>query len=65
MVKLCYRGIYYEKVMPILEASQKEIIGKYRGLPYYNTDSLRVSRHYSFKLQLKYRGLTYGLKRIA
>lgn len=64
MARLCYRGIYYQKTISTLKVSQKEIIGRYRGVPYY-PDSLRVPGNYSPKLQLKYRGATYGLKRMA
>ena len=59
-MKLCYRGISYEST-PTLEVTEGEILGKYRGTPWF-------SRHLSVPyfvrrstFGLKYRGAVFGV----
>jgi hypothetical protein len=61
-MKLCYRGIEYDYTPPVLEVSESEMLGHYRGRP------LRFSyvKHVPFpqsEANLKYRGAAYHTTR--
>jgi len=61
-MKLCYRGIEYDYTPPVLEVSESEMLGHYRGRP------LRFSyvKHVPFpqsEANLKYRGAPYHTNR--
>lgn len=57
-MKLCYRGVEYDYNPPILEVSESELTGKYRGCP----TRFSYVRHLPIPqpvAELKYRGNTY------
>jgi hypothetical protein len=61
-MKLCYRGVEYDYTPPVLEVSESEMLGHYRGRP------LRFSyvKHVPFpqsEANLKYRGAAYHTTR--
>ncbi|MEM1311116.1 MAG: DUF4278 domain-containing protein [Cyanobacteria bacterium P01_D01_bin.71] len=61
-MKLCYRGVSYDYTPPILEVTESEMLGQYRGR------SLNFSyvKHVPFpqsEANLKYRGATYHTTR--
>lgn len=61
-MKLCYRGVEYDYTPPVLEVSESEAQGHYRGRP------LRFSyvHHIPFpqsEADLKYRGVSYHTNR--
>ncbi|HEY9890183.1 MAG TPA: DUF4278 domain-containing protein [Candidatus Obscuribacterales bacterium] len=61
-MKLCYRGVEYDYTPPVLEVSESEMLGHYRGR------SLHFSyvKHVPFpqpEADLKYRGATYHTNR--
>ena len=60
-MKCCYRGIAYEKQIPSLEITEKEIIGKYRGTYWHSRRLTKADpeRHIVERLSLKYRGRNY------
>lgn len=61
-MKLCYRGIPYEKPILSLEITEGEILGKYRGASWQarHLKAPRLSiRSFSSCLARKYRGATY------
>lgn len=63
-MKLSYRGINYEKELPILEMNDGEIGGKYRGQNWRE----RYPRHIPQlqpKLYRQYRGVAYSTRPIA
>lgn len=62
-MKLSYRGINYEKELPILEMNDSEIGGKYRGQNWIE----RYPRHIPQlqpKLYRQYRGVAYSTRPI-
>ncbi|MEL6398246.1 MAG: DUF4278 domain-containing protein [Cyanobacteria bacterium J06626_4] len=61
-MKLCYRGVEYDYTPPVLEVSESEVLGQYRGR------SLHFSyvKHVPFpqtEANLKYRGADYHTNR--
>ena len=61
-MKLCYRGVEYDYTPPVLEVSESEMLGHYRGR------SLRFSyvKHVPFpqsEADLTYRGIDYHTNR--
>lgn len=63
-MRLSYRGIDYEKEIPILETNENEIGGKYRGQDW----SYRYPRHIPQlkpKLYRQYRGTAYSTYPVA
>jgi hypothetical protein len=63
-MRLSYRGINYEKELPILEMNDGEIGGKYRGQEWQE----RYPRHIPQlqpKLYRQYRGVAYSTRPIA
>jgi hypothetical protein len=63
-MRLSYRGIDYEKEIPILDANENQIGGKYRGQDWY----YRYPRHIPQlkpKLYRQYRGTAYSTYPIA
>jgi hypothetical protein len=61
-MKLCYRGVEYDYTPPVLEVSESEMLGHYRGRP------LRFSyvKHIPFpqpEADLTYRGAGYHTNR--
>lgn len=61
-MKLCYRGVEYDYTPPVLEVSESEILGRYRGR------SLRFSyvKHVPFRqpeADLSFRGAAYHTNR--
>ena len=60
-MKFCYRGIAYEKQIPSLEITEKEINGKYRGTYWHSRRLTKPcpERFLVARLSLKYRGRNY------
>jgi Domain of unknown function (DUF4278) len=57
-MKLCYRGVSYELTPTIIEVTERENFGKYRGLPIRISSVPRESIPQSI-MQLTYRGNKY------
>lgn len=61
-MKLCYRGVQYDYTPPVLEVSESEMLGHYRGRPLH----FSYVRHIPFpqpEADLKYRGRAYHTTR--
>lgn len=58
-MKLCYRGVSYEREPLTLEVTEGEIVGKYRGQTWHYHYPRHVPPVQS-KTHLTYRGLSYG-----
>lgn len=61
-MKLCYRGVEYDYTPPVLEVSESEVIGHYRGRPLH----FSYVKHIPFpqpEANLKYRGVDYHTNR--
>jgi hypothetical protein len=61
-MKLCYRGAKYDYTPPVLEITESEVMGQYRGLPYH----FSYVKHMPFpqpEADLRYRGVTYHTNR--
>jgi hypothetical protein len=61
-MKLCYRGVQYDYTPPVLEVTESEVMGRYRGRP------LRFAyvKHIPFpqpEADLGFRGATYHTNR--
>lgn len=57
-MKLCYRGVEYDYTPPVLEVSESEAIGHYRGRPLH----FSYVRHIPFpqpEANLSFRGVAY------
>jgi hypothetical protein len=57
-MKLCYRGVEYDRCPPVLEVTESEILGRYRGRPLH----FSYVRHIPFPqpvADLKFRGVAY------
>lgn len=57
-MKLCYRGVEYDYTPPVLEVSESEMLGQYRGRPLH----FSYVKHVPFpqsQASLKYRGVPY------
>jgi hypothetical protein len=57
-MKLCYRGVNYNREPLSLEVSESEIMGKYRGQEYHRCYPRHVPQ-LNPKPRLQYRGLAY------
>lgn len=61
-MKLCYRGVEYDYTPPVLEVTESEILGRYRGRPQH----FSYVRHVPFPqpvAEMKFRGHTYRTNR--
>ncbi|NEP17508.1 MAG: DUF4278 domain-containing protein [Leptolyngbya sp. SIO4C1] len=61
-MKLKYRGVEYDYNPPMLEVTESDILGKYRGRPHHYS----YVRHIPFPqpvTELKYRGVAYQTNR--
>ena len=61
-MKLCYRGVKYDYTPPVLEVSESEMLGHYRGRPLH----FSYVSHVPFpqpEANLKYRGTPYHTTR--
>ena len=61
-MKLCYRGIEYDYTPPMLEVTESEILGQYRGRPQH----FAYVRHLPFPqpvAEMKFRGNAYRTNR--
>ncbi|MBE9041428.1 DUF4278 domain-containing protein [Oscillatoriales cyanobacterium LEGE 11467] len=59
-MKLCYRGVRYEKNSMSAPAPTPEIMGKYRGVPCkLHEDRPPLLQRLKTHLKLKYRGTDY------
>lgn len=58
-MKLTYRGVSYEYNPPLIETSEVEVVGKYRGLDWRFRNPTKVPVMQS-NLDLKYRGVAYS-----
>lgn len=61
-MKLCYRGVKYDYTPPVLEVSESEMLGRYRGRPLH----FSYVSHVPFpqpEADLKYRGKPYHTTR--
>ncbi|MGF1458468.1 MAG: DUF4278 domain-containing protein [Leptolyngbyaceae cyanobacterium] len=61
-MRLCYRGVKYDYTPPVLEVSESEILGQYRGRQHH----FAYVRHVPFpqpEANLKFRGAAYHTTR--
>ncbi len=61
-MKLCYRGVEYDYTPPVLEVTESELIGRYRG----KTQHFSYVKHIPFpqaEADLSYRGKAYHVNR--
>jgi len=61
-MKLCYRGVEYDYTPPVLEVSESEMLGRYRGRSLH----FAYVKHVPFpqpEADLKYRGAQYHTSR--
>ena len=61
-MKLCYRGVEYDYTPPVLEVSESEILGRYRG----RAQHFSYVKHIPFpqpEADLRYRGVSYHTTR--
>ncbi len=57
-MKLTYRGVQYENNTPVIETTEGEVAGKYRGLD-WRFHGLKKQLHLQPRANLTYRGVTY------
>jgi len=57
-MKLTYRGVQYENNAPVVETTEGEVAGKYRGLD-WRFHGLKKPLHLQPRANLTYRGITY------
>jgi hypothetical protein len=61
-MKLCYRGVEYDYTPPVLEVTESEIMGRYRG----RSQRFAYVKHIPFpqpEADLRYRGANYHTNR--
>ena len=57
-MKLTYRGTQYENNTPVVETTEGQVAGKYRGLD-WRFHGLKKTLHLQPRANLTYRGITY------
>ncbi|MDR9403873.1 MAG: DUF4278 domain-containing protein [Halothece sp. Uz-M2-17] len=57
-MKLTYRGTQYEANTPVVETTESQTVGKYRGLD-WRFHGLKKQLHLQPRANLTYRGITY------
>ncbi len=57
-MKLTYRGVQYETNTPVVETTESQVAGKYRGLD-WRFHGLKKQLHLQPRANLTYRGITY------
>jgi len=57
-MKLTYRGVQYETNTPVVETTESQVVGKYRGLD-WRFHGLNQQLHLQPRANLTYRGITY------
>ncbi|AFZ42991.1 hypothetical protein PCC7418_0772 [Halothece sp. PCC 7418] len=57
-MKLTYRGVQYDNNTPVIETTEGQVAGKYRGLD-WRFHGLKKQLHLQPRANLTYRGVTY------
>jgi hypothetical protein len=62
-MKLCYRGTCYDYTPATVEITQREFVGKYRGLD-WRFSAVKKAPVQQTNVELKYRGVAYNTNNV-